>query len=49
VVQVRLIGMPDVEAALREGAPVDRAWMETAATSCSSADADGTYAELRTT
>lgn len=45
--QVRLIGMPDVEAALREVRPSIGAWMETARNVVLFADADGTYAELR--
>lgn len=45
--QARLIGMPDVEAALREVRPSIGAWMETARNVVLFADADGTYAELR--
>jgi SpoVK/Ycf46/Vps4 family AAA+-type ATPase len=43
----RLIGMPDLEAALREVRPSIGAWMETARNVVLFADADGTYAELR--
>ena len=45
--QARLIGMPDVEAALREVRPSIGAWRETARNVVLFADADGTYAELR--
>jgi SpoVK/Ycf46/Vps4 family AAA+-type ATPase len=45
--RARLIGMPDVEAALREVRPSIGAWMETARNVVLFADADGTYAELR--
>ena len=45
--QARLIGMPDVEAALREVRPSIGAWLETARNVVLFADADGTYAELR--
>jgi SpoVK/Ycf46/Vps4 family AAA+-type ATPase len=43
----RLIGMSDVEAALREVRPSIGAWLETARNVVLFADADGTYAELR--
>jgi SpoVK/Ycf46/Vps4 family AAA+-type ATPase len=45
--QARLIGMRDVEAALREVRPSIGAWLETARNVVLFADADGTYAELR--
>ncbi len=44
---VRMIGMADVEAALREVRPSIGGWLETARNVVLFADEDGTYAELR--
>jgi SpoVK/Ycf46/Vps4 family AAA+-type ATPase len=45
--QVRMIGMPDLEAALREVRPSIGGWLETARNVVLFADEDGTYADLR--
>ncbi|MCV7230761.1 ATP-binding protein [Mycolicibacterium komossense] len=46
--QARMIGMADIEAALREVRPSIGAWLETARNVVLFADEDGTYTELRT-
>ena len=45
--EVRMIGMADIEAALREVRPSIGAWLETARNVVLFADEDGTYTELR--